>query len=281
MKQSAVLLFTAALLSPTGAEQWQMSEIKECVKTSLDGFLANFKGSAACPETCGECLADPMACLTDCANNEAACGCAQAIPAAVDTVSECCSHVWGIFEGACRRGMDGLGRTVTKTIANICEAEEELSAAMAGQGPTVLLAKTKDAVQEGALAVLAGFEAAAANHPGAGALLELMPQKAGAKEEEQQQTAAAFVESHSMGSACLGMLEAIESEHAATAESDMPDLRAAAVQIAESAAGFLGKDLPSLIDKVHKAMAVTWSEEGPGMDAEGICEVILRHHDSL
>mmetsp|Transcript_98903 Transcript_98903/g.304827 ORF Transcript_98903/g.304827 Transcript_98903/m.304827 type:complete len:86 (-) Transcript_98903:92-349(-) len=85
-----------------------------------------------------------------------------------------------------------------------------------------------------------------------------------------------------MGSACLNLMEEIESEHAAgSAVDEVPDLLAVSGKIAARAASMLGREMPSLKAKVHKAIAVAWSEDGPGMDSRDVCEVVLRHHDSL
>jgi len=98
--------------------------------------------------------------------------------------------------------------------------------------------------------------------------------------------ASAYVSDHRMGAACVGLLEGMEREQASLAEQqgemgEVPDLHAAASQIASRASGMLGAELPALQGQVHKAMTVAWTEDGPGLDADGICEVILKHHDSM
>merc|ERR1739848_575300 len=92
------------------------------------------------------------------------------------------------------------------------------------------------------------------------------------------QAATTYVGQHEMGTACLKMMEGIESEYAKHDE-EMPDLHAAAAKISERACGFMGRKLPGLKDKVHRAMTVAWSEQGPGMDVDEVCEVVLKYHE--
>jgi len=275
-----VALLSGPALAEATSEQWHInSDIKQCVRTRLDEFLANFSsGSGACPYECANCLTDPLTCLTQCTNKAAACACSHDIPQALDSLATCCEYVWDILEGACHSAVRGLGETVVNQISHICmSSDEDLNAAM--EQPGSLLVKTRSTVEEGAVAVISGLQAGAQQLPHAGSLLELASPTSAFLAQEGT---AEYVDGHAMGSACLSMLEDVEREHAVVGEDgDVPDLYQAAAQIAERASGLLGRQLPALTPAVHKALALAWSEDGPGMDSRDVCEMILKHHDSL
>lgn len=289
MQQSSVLcalalaLLSGPVLAEESGDKWIISsDVKHCVTSRMDEFLSNFSGGgvSACPYECANCLTDPLQCLVQCANKEAACACSQAIPQALDSLAACCEYIWDIFEGACRSAVRSLGETVVNQISNICSANQEELQAEMREAPGSLLVKTRTTLEEGVVALISGMQAGAVQHPGVDSLLEL--QSGPAASLAQEQGSDEYVGGHRMGAACVSLLDGIESEHAAGAdEAQVPDLRAAAEKISQRTSALLGRDLPELKTVVHRALAVAWSEDGPGMDSREVCEVILRHHDSL
>mmetsp|Transcript_19393 Transcript_19393/g.44113 ORF Transcript_19393/g.44113 Transcript_19393/m.44113 type:complete len:291 (-) Transcript_19393:67-939(-) len=280
----ALSLLHAVALAEESGDRWIISsDVKHCVTSRLDQFLSNFSsgGPGACPYECANCLTDPLQCLVECTNREAACACSQALPEALDGLASCCEYIWDIFEGACRSAIRGLGETVVDQISHICSADAgELQAALEKE-PGSLLVKTRATIEEGVTALISGMQAGAQHFPGTNSLMQSTPTPR--SPSLVQSSSAEYVRDHGMGGACIGMIEDVEREHADGAdESDsVPDLLVAASQISERASELLGKELPALAPVVHKALAVAWSEDGPGMDSNDVCEVILRHHDSL
>mmetsp|Transcript_106586 Transcript_106586/g.311583 ORF Transcript_106586/g.311583 Transcript_106586/m.311583 type:complete len:214 (-) Transcript_106586:345-986(-) len=187
------LAAVAALCGGAGAEQlfaeeqWSVSEIKDCVAERLDVFLADFRlGSETCPYDCANCFTDPVSCLEACANKATACGCAQVMPEAVSSISQCCEVVWDIYQSACERGLRGLEETVAEQISRMCEVSEEDLQATLGvdSGPGALLEKTRQTVEESTTAFLAGLQAAAERRPAASVLLGLQERTGEHKEAE-------------------------------------------------------------------------------------------------
>mmetsp|Transcript_32356 Transcript_32356/g.76760 ORF Transcript_32356/g.76760 Transcript_32356/m.76760 type:complete len:244 (+) Transcript_32356:116-847(+) len=232
----AVAIFSSPIAAEERADKW-MSQIKHCVHARLDAFSAEL-GNSSCPYECAHCFTEPLDCISSCANQQAACACAQEIPQALGSLQECCTEVWDIFADMCHSALESLEHAMVSTITHICDTDQaELDQALAA-GPALAQAN--------------------------------------------EQSSGEYVGSHRMGSACMSMLEDLESEHAAQVDADeMPNLLEAAEQIAQRASDMLGRESPALKAKVHKAMAVAWSEDGPGMDSRDVCEVILRHHDGL
>mmetsp|Transcript_77619 Transcript_77619/g.240485 ORF Transcript_77619/g.240485 Transcript_77619/m.240485 type:complete len:283 (-) Transcript_77619:179-1027(-) len=272
---AALLLLSSGPAAAEDSEQLWMSEVRACVTTRMDVFLDSL-GNSMCPHSCANCLTEPMQCITECTNRQAACACAAAIPQAADSLVGCCSLIWDIFAGVCKSAVHGLASTAVLTVGTICSASDDLNA------PGSLLVKARTAMEEGTVAVIAGLQAGAKPLRGAKSLLDLKPEAPAAAALEEETSNHEYVSSHSMGGACLGMMDTLESEHAVQGSGDeVPDLLAAAQQIAKRASGMLGREMPALRAQVHRAMAVAWSEAGPGMDGHDVCEMILRHHDGL
>jgi len=280
-RQSNLLLVALALAAGARGEESSISpELRECVLSSVVGFAMNFSGNEACPASCASCLTSPMDCLSACSDSRStACGCARILPDAAHAIRACCDEMqFSFMASTCEMALSGMAVTVVTALDHMCEDPEGAARDAAPPGAS-LIARTKQSIVDGSLAVLAGLEAGARQHPGAGALLELVAEKKAA--------GAAYVSSHSQGAACLGMLEALEGEESTLAQQDpaaaseVPDLHKVAEQIASRSAGLLGREMPALKDKVHKAMTVAWSERGPGMDAEAVCRLVLQHHDAL
>jgi len=231
-----------------------MSEIKDCISEQMGLFFDDLSlGSETCPFACANCFTDPLSCLEHCTNKDAACGCAEALPKAISSVSQCCEEVWSMFQSACESGLRGLEETVLGQISRICQSWEEGREATLGAdlGPGVLVEEARRTVQESTTAFLVGLQAAAERHPGASALLDLQP----LREEE-------------LSAACLNMLERVEGGHAeAAGEGDNQELP--------------DRELSALEDEVREAVATARSKDGAGMDPQDICKKVLRHHDSL
>eukprot|EP00413_Alexandrium_margalefii_P012605 CAMPEP_0204527802 /NCGR_PEP_ID=MMETSP0661-20131031/9178_1 /ASSEMBLY_ACC=CAM_ASM_000606 /TAXON_ID=109239 /ORGANISM="Alexandrium margalefi, Strain AMGDE01CS-322" /LENGTH=282 /DNA_ID=CAMNT_0051533733 /DNA_START=51 /DNA_END=899 /DNA_ORIENTATION=+ len=269
-----LLLWSGPAAAEDGDELW-MSSVKECVVSRMDGFLDTL-GNTSCPNSCANCLSQPLQCLSECTNKQAACSCAAAIPQAVESLVGCCSLIWDIFASVCHQAVRGLASTVVDQITNICDASDPLNA------PGSLLVKARTAMEEGTVAVVAGLQAGAKPLRGAKSLLDIEPKAPAVAALEEETSTREYVSSHSMGGACLNMMDALESEHAVQGSGEeVPDLLTAAQQIAERASDMLGREMPALRAQVHRAMAVAWSEAGPGMDGHDVCEMILRHHDGL
>jgi len=250
--QLAVLL---ALAGAAAVAAQDIPAIQACVEEEIALSTARFNGSALCPAECAHCHSMTMTdCPEACRSASTFCGCGEVIFKAVSDSRVCCSRQTGVYALVCSFGYDQMLQVVGLFASGMCNGTA-----------------AKEAMTAPSLAEIMGSTLEKAV---AGKMAGLL--------ESGSTSATTYVHGHSQGAACVNLLESMEREQAEQLPADeMPDLHAAASQIAEGSSGVLGREMPGLKDKVHRAMVSAWTEEGPGMDAEKICEVVLRHHDSL
>jgi len=268
MRCSTIFIAFAVLSATADAN------VRRCVKQKFDEYFSNFSGTEACPESCGTILSDPFGSLSDCAVGADACACAKVLPGAAGYMESCCDDLDGFMEAACSFALHGMSKELNKMLAQVCDSDNLGNA----DQYTMLLSKTRDSVLEGAVAVLDGLRVGVEQHVGSGATALLAA-------DQGTSTARDYVSRHAKGQQCTQMVDAMEAEQHALSESDpdkdmdVPDLRAAVQHLASNSERILGKAAPGLKNKLHTAMVVAWSDEGPGLDADGACEVILKHLD--
>eukprot|EP00418_Pyrodinium_bahamense_P077510 CAMPEP_0179061224 /NCGR_PEP_ID=MMETSP0796-20121207/26282_1 /TAXON_ID=73915 /ORGANISM="Pyrodinium bahamense, Strain pbaha01" /LENGTH=281 /DNA_ID=CAMNT_0020758053 /DNA_START=73 /DNA_END=918 /DNA_ORIENTATION=+ len=268
MRRSKIFI-AFAVLSATAC-----ADLSKCVKKKFDEYFGNFSGTESCPESCGTILSDPFGSLGDCAAGADACACAKVLPGVAGYIESCCDSLGGFMEAACSFALHGMSKQLDIMLLDACDSDEIGGA----DQYTMLLSKTRDNVLEGAVAVLEGLRAGAEQHVGSGATA-LLAEDLGAS------AARDYVSRHAKGQQCTQMVDAMEAEQHALSESDpdkdmdVPDLRAAVQHLASNSERILGKAAPGLKNKLHTAMVTAWSVEGPGLDADGACELILRHLD--
>uniref|UniRef100_A0A7S1WG93 Uncharacterized protein n=1 Tax=Alexandrium catenella TaxID=2925 RepID=A0A7S1WG93_ALECA len=254
MTSFVAALFLLALAGPALATPPKsVEEITNCIHDRVDEHTAPFKGNVSCPAVCAHCHEAPPAstCPALCKKAKIFCGCAGLMFEALEASKTCCVGLSGLLLLACSAGTEELREMATQIYGQHCLAG---AVKMTGQ------------VNFPNLADLAG--------------------KASFLQQGAMSSSSAVVIAHRMGADCVSMLEGLEQEHAALAEQQgdleqVPDLHAAAVQIADRASGLLGAEMPKLKGAVHRAMTQAYSEEGPGMDSHDVCQLILDHHDAL
>lgn len=255
---SLVAALLLALSAPAAAgPPTSIAGVQACINQRIAASAGAFPGSATCPAVCAHCHEAPPAstCPQHCKDAKVFCACSGVMFEALGAAKTCCTGLSGLLLLGCSAGVGELDAFAQREYAHRCVGKEP-------QGKV-------------SWNILSGLSTKAA----ASAALQT-------DVAVDRSAAGSYVGFHRMGAACVSLLEGIEREQASVAEQrgelgEFPDLRAAAAQIADRASGMLGAELPALKGKVHTAMTVAWSEEGPGLTADGICEVILKHHDSL